>query len=427
VTAPTARSLALLLLHDVLRRGQSLDERLALRLDASALDARDRGFVRALVATTLRRLGQLDAAIAQFIDRPLPHSAAAVTDALRLGAAQLLVLGTPAHAAVAATVDLVPATQARYRGLVNAVLRRLAERGRDIVAGQDAARLDLPDWLWRAWVADHGEDVARRIATASLEEAPLDITAKTDAAGWAARLGGTLLPTGSIRRPAGGNVADLPGFAAGAWWVQDAAAALPARLLGDVSGRSVVDLCAAPGGKTAQLAAAGARVTAVEKNPARVKRLAENLKRLKLDAEIVRADATNWRPPEPVDAVLLDAPCTATGTIRRHPDILHHKRPSDVAAAARLQDRLLGAALAMLKPRGTLVYCVCSLQAEEGPARIAALLARGAAAARRRIDPAELGGLAELVTAEGDLRTLPSHLAGQGGLDGFYAARLVRR
>jgi 16S rRNA (cytosine967-C5)-methyltransferase len=425
VAAPSARSLALLLLHDVLRRGQSLDERLAVRLDNAGLETRDRGFVRALVATTLRRLGQIDAVIAQFIDRPLPASAATVTDALRLGAAQLLFLATPAHAAVAATVDLVPETQSRYRGLVNAVLRRLAERGRDLVAAQDAARLNAPDWLWHAWVAAYGEATARRIAEANLDEAPLDLSAKADAALWANRLGGTLLPTGSIRRPAGGAVSELPGFAEGAWWVQDAAAALPARLLGDIAGRIVVDLCAAPGGKTAQLAAAGARVTAVEKNPARARRLAENLERLGLAAEIVRDDAATWHPPAPVDAVLLDAPCTATGTIRRHPDIPRHKRPSDVAAATRLQDRLLGAALAMLKPHGTLVYCVCSLQAEEGPARIAALLARGGPAARRPIDPAEIGGVGELVTAEGDLRTLPCHLSGQGGLDGFYAARLL--
>lgn len=428
MSAPTtARGLALLLLHDVLGRGQPLDERLALRLDASALEARDRGFVRALVATTLRRLGQIDAALAALIAKPLPASAAAVTDTLRLGAAQLLFLGTPAHAAVAATVDLVPETQARYRGLVNAVLRRLAERGAEIVAGQDAARLNVPDWLWRAWAAEYGEERARAIAAASLVEAPLDITAKRDAALWAERLGGVLLPTGTIRRPSGGAVSDLPGFAEGAWWVQDAAAALPARLVGNVAGRAVVDLCAAPGGKTAELAAAGARVTAVEKSAPRAERLAANLKRLGLAAEIVRADAATWRPRAPADAVLLDAPCTATGTIRRHPDILRHKRPSDVAGAARLQDRLLGAALAMLKPGGTLVYCVCSLQAEEGPARIAALLARGAPVARRPIAPAEIGGLAEAVTAEGDLRTLPCHLAEAGGLDGFYAARLVRR
>jgi 16S rRNA (cytosine967-C5)-methyltransferase len=320
-----------------------------------------------------------------------------------------------------ATFRLAP-----YRGLANAVLRRLAREGDGLLAAQDAARLNLPDWLWDSWGAAYGEATARAIALAQGEEPPLDLSVRGDAAAWAGKLGATLLPTGSLRREAGGSVADLPGFAEGAWWVQDTAATLPARLLGDVRDRSVVDLCAAPGGKTAQLAAAGARVIAVDRSPARQRLLKENLTRLGLAAEIVTAEAETWRPATPADGVLLDAPCSATGTLRRHPEIAWIKGPDDVARLAPVQDRLLDAAVAMLKPGGTLVYCTCSLQPQEGPERIEALLARQPSLSRRAITATEIGGLAELLTPQGDLRTLPSHLADQGGMDGFYAARLTR-
>ena len=240
---------------------------------------------------------------------------------------------------------------------------------------------------------------------------------------WAARLDATLLPTGSLRRPLGGAVRDLPGYAEGAWWVQDAAAALPARLLGDVAGATVIELCAAPGGKTAQLAAMGAKVIAVDRGPDRLARLVENLNRLGLAAETVRADAREWRPAEAAPFVLLDAPCTATGTIRRHPDVARLKQPADVARLAALQDRLLDAAAAMLAPGGALVYCVCSLLPEEGPARIAALLGRQPDLARESVT---LEALPEVINDAGELRSLPSHLAESGGLDGFYAARLRR-
>ncbi|MDH3793045.1 MAG: RsmB/NOP family class I SAM-dependent RNA methyltransferase, partial [Rhodospirillales bacterium] len=243
----------------------------------------------------------------------------------------------------------------------------------------------------------------------------------------AERLGAQLLPGGTLRLPPGaGEVSRLPGYDEGAWWVQDAAAALPARLLGDVAGKQVIDLCAAPGGKTAQLAAAGARVTAVERSEVRLARLSENLARLGLSVTAVTADAATWRPEAPAGAVLLDAPCSATGTLRRHPDIAHLKGPEQIAALAALQDKLLAATLGMVKPGGLLVYAVCSLQPEEGPARIARLLAGGAPAARVPVEPAEFQGLCDLVTAEGDLRTLPCHLAGDGGMDGFYACRLRR-
>jgi 16S rRNA (cytosine967-C5)-methyltransferase len=234
------------------------------------------------------------------------------------------------------------------------------------------------------------------------------------------------LATGTFRIDVHASVPELPGFAEGAWWVQDAAAALPARLFGRIAGKRVIDLCAAPGGKTAQLAAAGAAVTAVEISPARLARLADNLRRLRLEATLVAADARTWRPDAPADAVLLDVPCSATGTIRRHPDVARLKRPEDVAALVRLQGELAAHAASLLRPGGTLVYCACSLQPEEGPGVVAALLDSGVSLQRRPIIAAEVGGPGELIDAAGDLRTLPCHLAGEGGLDGFYAARLVR-
>ena len=224
-------------------------------------------------------------------------------------------------------------------------------------------------------------------------------------------------------------MSSLPGYDDGAWWVQDAAAALPARLLGDISGRSVADLCAAPGGKTAQLAAAGARVTAVDRAPARIDRLRQNLARLALTADAVVADVAQWEAG-PFDAVLLDAPCSSTGTIRRHPDIPWLKRDADVAALAALQHRLIARAAELTRPGGVLVYCTCSLEPEEGIEVVRALLERDPRLERRPIAAAEVGGLAELVSPDGDLRTLPCHLADpdsrMAGLDGFYAAQLVR-
>jgi 16S rRNA (cytosine967-C5)-methyltransferase len=435
-----ARSVALDLLRQVLERSRPLDEALAGHVGLPGLAPRDRAFVRLLVATTLRRLGQIDTALAACLDRPLepgplPPAMERLRQVLRLGAAQLLFLGTPAHAAVSATVGLMGggrkgSRSAGQRGLVNAVLRRLAREGEDLRAGQDAARLDTPDWLWESWTAAYGETATRAIAEAQLVDPPLDLSLKrpADAALWAGRLGAQRLPTGSLRLPAGsGAVAELPGYDEGAWWVQDAAAALPARLLGDVSGRQVVDLCAAPGGKTAGLAAAGAAVIAVDRAPARMSQLEANLRRLGLEADAVVADGAAWRPERPADAVLLDAPCSGTGTLRRHPDIARLKGPRDVAALTGEQDRLLGNAIEICRPGGLVVYAVCSLQPEEGPERIAALLASGAPVEREALRPEEIDGQAELIDAAGDLRTLPSHWRALGGLDGFYACRLRRR
>jgi 16S rRNA (cytosine967-C5)-methyltransferase len=314
------------------------------------------------------------------------------------------------------------------KALVNAVLRRLSREGEELAVTQDAARLNTPDWLWQSWCAAYGELTTRAIAAAHFRDPPLDLAIRDrDAAqDWAARLHGAVLPTGTVRVQTGGVVIELPGYEDGAWWVQDAAASLPVRLFGDVAGKTVIDLCAAPGGKTAQLAAAAAHVVAVDRSAARLKRLQDNLARLSLPAECIVADAGSWRPAAPAAFILLDAPCSSTGTVRRHPDIPHLKSPDDVTRLAAIQARLLDGAVAMLAPGGMLVYGVCSLEAEEGPRQVEQLLARGAPLRRMPVTTAEIGGVGQCITRDGDLRTLPCHLGDKGGLDGFYAARLVK-
>lgn len=408
-----------------------------------ALAPRDRAFARLLTATALRREGEIDAVIAKLVERPLPQGARIVHDILALGLVQLLYLNTPAHAAVATAVDMTEAfNQNKFKGLVNAVLRRVAREcadiarecadqkshnGASLIAGFDAARINTPDWLWRNWCAAYGEDTARAIAGAHLIEPPLDLCPREphEAEAIAQSVEGSLLATGAIRRTGGGAVAELPGYDEGRWWVQDAAAQIPARLLGDVARLRVLDLCAAPGGKTLQLAAAGARVTALDQSQARLDIVAANLARTGLSAELVAADARSFEAPA-FDAVLLDAPCSATGTIRRHPDIARTRRAADIATAATMQDELLDAAARLTRPGGILVYAVCSLEPAEGEARIAAFLSRHRAFAPDPIGTGEIPGLPEAVTAAGQFRSLPSMLAGAGGVDGFFAARLRR-
>jgi 16S rRNA (cytosine967-C5)-methyltransferase len=422
-----SRRVALDILVSCLDKGQPLDDALARHQGFAGLDPRDRAFVRLLLATTVRRLGEIDEVLGFLIERPLEGANAAGLQVLRLGAAQLLFLGTPPHAAVDTSVRLVvDAGLPHLKGLANAVLRRVSHDGPALLGDRDPARLNTPQWLWQSWTASYGEQATRAIAAAHLIEAPLDLTPRSNAEFWAGRLGGEVLPTGTIRRLGGGNVTELPGFAEGAWWVQDAAATLPVRLLGDLSGKSVADLCAAPGGKTLQLAAAGADVTAVDISARRMKRVGENLARAGLSAELVTADASKWSPAETFDAILLDAPCSGTGTLRRHPDIAWLKDEEDVGRLTLTQDRLLLRAAELLKPGGVLVYAVCSLQDDEGPARVEALLGRDNRLARLPVQPAELPALGEAITPTGDVRTLPSMWPERHGLDGFYIARLQK-
>jgi 16S rRNA (cytosine967-C5)-methyltransferase len=427
-----ARRVAADIIDGVLRRARPLDEQLDGRgahAGLAHLADRDRALVRRIVATVLRRRGSLRHIVGGFLDRGLPRDAPRAETALLIGTAQIVLLGGPAHAAVDLSVRIVQADRhaARYAGLINAVLRRIAREGLAKLATIDPAALDTPDWLLRRWSEAYGPDVARAIASANANEPALDLTVKGEADEWAGKLRGRVLPTGSLRTLPHGPVPLMPGFAEGAWWVQDAAAALPVRLFGNIAGLQVADLCAAPGGKTLQLAQAGARVTAIDRSEPRLTRVRENLQRCGLTAEVIAADASEWEGG-PFDAVLVDAPCSSTGTIRRHPDIAWLKREADLAPLTALQRRLIERAIALTRPGGTIVYCTCSLEPEEGEGLVAAVLADHPEVRRRPISTNEFNGLDGLITPQGELRTLPCAWPDpeprMAGLDGFYAARL---
>jgi 16S rRNA (cytosine967-C5)-methyltransferase len=434
-----ARRIAADILDGVLHKHRTLDEQLdgaAAHPGLKNLSDRDRALMRRLVATILRRLGTLGHVLSRLLDRGVPTDAPRAQSALLIGAAQILWMDVPDHAAVDLSVRLVQSDRraAKYAGLVNAVLRRCAREGQPLIEEVKSQTLDVPPWLMARWSAHYGDSIARDIATAIGQEPSLDITVKSEPEPWAIRLHGETLPTGSVRTLLQGSVTMLPGFSEGHWWVQDAAAALPARLFGDVTGKAIIDLCAAPGGKTAQLVQAGARVTAIDRSPNRMARLRDNLARLSLDAELVIADGADWLDRNHAgsyDGILIDAPCTSTGTIRRHPDVGWLRQESDIAPLAAAQKRLLQKSVALLNPGGMLIYCTCSLEPEEGEQTVSALLASDPTMRRLPIEASEVAGLGEIVTVDGDLRTLPCHLPHRdprlGGLDGFYAARLVRR
>lgn len=434
-----ARKAAVDILGRVLRAQRPLDE----ELDAEHghpgvrdLDAQDRSLLRALLGTALRHRGQIGAILDHLLDRPIPDKSGAAMDILHIAAAQILFMEVADHAAVSLAVTLADQDRkARtYKGLVNAVLRRMARDAEDLRTRFNEPWRNTPVWLFAAWQKAYGAERALQTAAMHLHTPNLDLTVKSDPDGWATRLGGRRIAGNSIRlADHSGRVDRLDGFEEGAWWVQDAAAALPARLLGEVAGKRVADLCAAPGGKTAQLAAAGATVTAVDISARRLARLRANLDRLSLSAEVRVSDLRSFEPEAPFDAILLDAPCSATGTIRRHPDVAWSKRPEDIAMLAQIQAELLQRVSGWLVSGGTLVYCTCSLQPEEGEAQIAAFLAANPGFVRQPVSDEEIG-IPGAITEAGDLRTLPcllpSTLPGEperfGGLDGFFAARLKR-
>lgn len=425
-----ARRLATTLIDEVLRAGTALDETFERMAQAVGLEPADAGLARAIATVAFRRLGTIRQAVGARLERGSPRKSGPFEPIMVAAAAQLLFLDVPDHAAVDLAIRQLheDARSSRYASLGNAVLRRLAREREAILAELDPLT-DTPDWLRESWMQTYGPEIAKAIAAAHAEEPPLDLTVKSDPAGWAARLDGIVLPTGSVRLRGRETVTGLPGFTEGEWWVQDAAAALPARLLNVQPGERIADLCAAPGGKTVQLAQSGAEVVAVDRSGPRLRRLKANLDRLGLSAEVVTADVATFEA-EPFDGVLLDAPCSATGTIRRHPDVAWAKQPEDVAKLAALQTRLLDQAARLTKPGGRLIYCTCSLERTEGEAQIEEFLARNDGFARDPIKPEEIGGQAEALTALGELRTLPHQLAGEtprlSGWAGFYACRLIR-
>ena len=422
------REIAVKVIEDIIYRKQPFEHSFSSQLGQarSRLNSRDKAFAYLLISTTLRRLGQIDDLIGSCLDVPLTKKTLRVRTIMHVGVAQLLFLDVPPYAAVNTSVELAKKMkQFPYKKLINAVLRRLGREGASMLSNQDEAKLNTASWLWKSWTKAFGLDTCRKIALAHLHQAPLDLTIKCDAKNWAKKLSGQLLDSGSIRLFEYGMVNSLKGYEEGVWWVQDAAAALPVKLLGAIKGRRIADLCAAPGGKTAQLAAAGADVTALEKSVYRTAILEKNLIRLNLTAKIIVADAISWRPDTLFDAVLIDAPCTATGTIRRHPDIQYLKLPEDLTNLTATQKALLLAAVKMVKPKGIIIYATCSIQVEEGPNIIQWLINSGAPVTRYPISAAEIGGTEEFLTHEGDLRTLPCHFSEIGGIDGFFAARLV--
>ena len=427
-----ARRVVLVLLNQILIRRTPMDQAMEDNQDFSALPSRDRAFARMILATTLRRLGQIDDVIARATERGDPPEPPSLHNLLRLGATQILFMNVPDHAAVDTSVHLADISgMTRQKGLVNAVLRRVVRDGPEWLTLQDPVRANIPEWLLQTWIADYGLRQAAEISESSMTEAPVDITLKdpSSAAHWAGVLDARILPTGSLRLSSGGSVTDLPGFHDGMWWVQDASAAIPVRLFGDVAGKHIVDLCAAPGGKTAQLVAAGAHVTAVDRSSRRLDRLRDNMRRLRLEdrIDIEIADAMQWSPRKPVDMILLDAPCSATGTLRRHPDAMRLKIPADIGRLCETQARMLDNAAKVLSPGGLLVYCTCSLQKAEGEDQIKHFLARHKDFSIVPVRADELGEFSDILSDEGYVRVLPSYLSDKGGMDGFFVVRLIRQ
>ncbi len=426
-----ARKVALDMLGNVLDRRNALDVTLDNSDAFAALPQRQRAFTRMLLTTTLRRLGQIDDLITFAQNRPDDLKTPAVRNILRLGVTQLFFMVVPDHASVDTSVRLTEDMgMGRQKGFVNAILRKLSREGAQRIENQDAGRLNTPQWLLKIWIEDYGLNGAAQIAEANMCEAPLDITVKSvdDRPYWGNILQASELSTGTLRRMNGGNIREMEGFDDGKWWIQDAAAAIPATLMGDIAGQHVIDMCAAPGGKTLQLAALGANVTAIDRSAKRLKRLEENLERMDLKdrVQVEISDAAAWKAIEAPQRILLDAPCSATGTIRRHPDTGYLKSLKDITGLMSIQERLLTHAADILGVGGILIYCTCSLQKAEGEHQIEKFLKQNPNFERIAIQPQEIGKYDELINEQGDLRILPCHLSAQGGMDGFFVSRLTR-
>lgn len=421
-----SRRVAAFAVKEVLENHNPLEQVLSGQSDYNSLEARDRAFARLIAATTFRRMGQIDAALKPFV-RQRPTKL--VYAALQTAAAQILYLGTPAHAAVGETVAMLKSrgSSKGFANMANAVLRNVVDKGPNL-AGAQPPKVNIPGWIRGEWERAYGRQAGRKMSAQLMKDPVLDVSVKANASDWAVKLGGEAIAAQSVRLGKIGDVTALEGFDVGDWWAQDVAASLPVQLLGDVKGLRVLDMCAAPGGKTMQLAAKGAIVTALDKSEGRLERVKENLDRTKLSAEIICADALEWAPEGDLyDIVLLDAPCSATGTFRRHPDVLYNRSPKDVANLVRLQDKLLAKAAEFVRPGGTLLYCTCSLMPKEGQPRVDTFLQN--LPDFRLIPILNVPSLAlpQEAFSEGSLRSLPYYLEDKGGMDGFFIARLERK
>ena len=435
------RAITFDVINSTLQSRQPFDEAFNQHSRVTKLEPRDRNLAYNIIITTLRHLGQIDDIIHQCLIKDLPQNGKYARTILRIGICQLLFLDIPAHAAVDTSVKLaVQQRQGIYKKLINAVLRRVAREGSELLEFQDAEKLNTPDWLWNSWIKAYGKEITRNIARAHLKIPALDLWAKSEPKIWAQKLGGQILPTGGIRLSSSTKIASLDGYKDGAWWVQDAAASLAVQLFGtDLKGKEIADICAAPGGKTAQLLSAGAKVIALDRSEKRLKILSENLKRLSFSAEIICADAGDWQPSRLLDGVLVDAPCSGTGTIRRHPDVKYLKNKNIILQTHRAQLRLLKAATKMTKPDGQIVFSTCSLQPEEGPNVIDSFLSDHPDWQRKSIQLKNIKNHTEFITDAGDIRTLPFHLGNyiknknsenftnMGGMDGFFSTCLIRK
>ena len=429
-----ARNVALQILSTVLDKHIMLDT--ALETSNGFMDLptpRDRAFTRMIVTTALRRLGQIDDLIRKASSNPGKEiSPPLLKHILRIGVTQIIFMDVPDHAAVNTSVIMAEQNNlAKTKGFVNAVLRKIASHGKEWTTRQDIPRLNTPEWILRLIVNDYDLGTAVEIGQAHMSEAPLDLTLKNheQTAHWKAHLDATELPTGTLRLKKGGRIEDLDGYTSGSWWVQDAAAAFPATLFGNVCDKTIADLCAAPGGKTAQLASRGANVIALDRSARRLVRFRENIERLGLEKNVrtEAADASVWSPSVNIDGVLLDAPCTASGTLRKHPDMGWLKGEKDLSTMVATQGKLLNNAANMLGSGGILVYCTCSIFKDEGERQVKKFLNTHAEFSRKPITPDEVGGLTEFIDERGDLRILPHHLQGLGGIDGFFISRLIKR
>lgn len=397
-----------------------------------SLNDRDQSLARAMAITALRNRNRIDFVFRKLMNRPLPKNARFLINALHIASAQILFMDVPDRAAVNIAVSAIGNDRrtSRFKSLANAVLRRMTREKEELLQASEAAS-PFPNWLTKMLRSNYGKENMLRVAQAITNPAALDITVKSDAEIWAKKLDGRLLATGSIRLNSTKPVSELEGYQDGEWWVQDAAAALPARMIDIEKGSDVLELCAAPGGKTAQLAAAGYAVTAVDISQPRLARLKENLERLKLSADVVEADILEWSPDKEFDAVLLDAPCSSTGTMRRHPDTLWAKKHEDISQLANLQFELVQRAATYLKPGGQLVFSNCSILKEEGENLIHRILQACPDLSISPIAEDTIPGTSEMINGQGAIRSLPFHLTNEacpqmGGLDGFFACRFAK-